>query len=260
MCLDMATPVCMREKGEFLLISVNLKSYHFRLSTDLLGCVAYVNVGASRHDTGPNIHAIEMASLKDSRFVMLSVGPADDPTREDHSVFLDLNGKALADQAPEETKYAAYERGPAMAPGSFSVYARLREDGQSVIIPRHSAGSTDLEKHAQPGRSLKMYVPSSDQAMDNHLMSMYDTRDDIVLVFRDGITHLFGPDEQVVNMTLSFGNHDLPKRKNTIDEVLGAYTGPSAANGYPDMPRMYLDHMEGLRPLTTPELCYPKGM
>lgn len=253
--------VRMREKGEFLLISVDLESYHYRLSTDKLGCIAYASVAASHHDLGPNIHAIELGSLKDSRFVMLSVGPADDPTREEHSVFLDLMGKAAANRVSGgTTSYAEFVRGPTMAPGCFSVYARPREDGQSVIIPRHSAGSTDLQKYALPGRSLKMFVSSTDQSMENHIQSMYDTGDDIVLVFRDNITHLFESGEQVANMTLYFVDGtrgpvvmDLPKPRN-IRDVLAQYDASDVLGPYPDthdpetgLPRMYMEHSELMR-------------
>jgi hypothetical protein len=249
--------VRMRENGEFLLISVDLESYHYRLSTDKLGCVAYASVGASHHALGPNIHAIEMESLKNSRFVMLSVGPADDPTREEHSVFLDLMGKAACNPVSgSTTNYAEFVRGPTMASGCFSVYARPREDGQSVIIPRHSAGSTDLEKYALPGRPVNMLVPSNDQSMENLIQNMYDTGDDIVLVFRDNIMHLFGSDEQVVNMTMSFvGNvtEVIPKPR-TIRGLLAQYDASDVLGPYPDthdpetgLPRMYMDHSELMR-------------
>lgn len=255
MATQMKTDVVrMRMDGEFLLISVDLDSYHFRLSTDQCGCVTYGNVGASHHALGPNIHAIEMKSLKDSRFAMLSVGPTTDPTREDYSAFLELQ---VASAPPNDVSdYAEFERGPALASGCFSVYARPREDGQSVIIPSHSVGSTDLVKYALPGRTLSMYVPSNDQTMVNHIQNMFDTGEDIVLVFRDNIMQLFEPDEQIVNMTLMFVDNARGPVFNPAERVRTA-PAPTTQDQrnlrgpYPDtetgMPRVYIEHSDLMR-------------
>ena len=194
--------VRMWQNEDVLLIEVDLDSYHYRLSTDNRGCVAYGNVAASRRASGPNIHAFKMKSLNDSRFAMLSVGPAADPTCEDYSAFLEF--QVVSPACMGDNNYHSFERTPALAPGCFSVYARPREDGLSVIIPRHSVGSTDLAKYAVQGRTVKLHMANSVQTMTNQITSTYETSEDIVLVFRDSISDMYESGERIVNMLLMF--------------------------------------------------------
>ena len=209
MCKGMATQkktdvVRMWQNGDVLLIEVDLDSYHYRVSTDNRGCVAYGNVAASHRAVGPNIHAIKMVNLNESRFAMLSVGPADDPTREEHSAFMEFK---MVTSAPTCDRFNQFERPPALAQGCFSVYAIPRKNGLGLVIPRHSAGSTDLSKFAIQGRTVKLHLASSDQTMTTQVSSVNETADDIVLGFSDSIAHLYDSHEQIVNIILMFGDN-----------------------------------------------------
>lgn len=175
--------------GDKLMWTVLLDSYHFRLSTDKLGCVAFGTVNASGQT---NFHAVSLSGLEDSKRAFLSVGPAAYPTVEQHSAFLELQV-----QPGRLCRFAPFE--PLDEdPGVFNILAMKHGDECSIATNILSPNAVALSKYISADMAVE--ISAGPQVLSTTVVKVMRTGPDmyptatLVLKFSDSVLPLFDHD------------------------------------------------------------------
>ena len=212
------------KEGDKLMWSVRLDSYHFRLSTDKLGCVVYGTVNATALS---NFHAVNLSGLEGSKCAFLSVGPAADPTKEQYSAFLELGACDKTTTAPPQSdkdkeynvrpkevtgKLAPFEPLKEV-PGVFNIIATIGADEFSISANSLSPSAAALGKYVTIGMPVK--IVSSSTVLPTKITSVIMTESVVMLSFSDSLCNLFTSDNTVRVPNLSLRS-DPPNPREVV--------------------------------------------
>lgn len=228
--------VSLYTEGDKLVWSVRLDSYHFRLSTDKLGCVAYGTVDASGQT---NFHAVNLSGLEGSKCAFLSVGPAADPTKEQHSAFLELSfanavalerGCKVAKPLPAAAPVNALETDVCnLAPFEpleersdvINIIASQHTDDFSLAVESHSPGAKMLDKYASVGMAVELATNLGSKVLSTTITCMKKTADDLlVLTFSDSISSMLTLEKPHAHMELRKTCTPMPAIYETAKDII----------------------------------------